>query len=393
MINTKTLQYQQDQAANKPFGVLIEGLYLFYIVYTNIFSAYGIEIDNLGVLILGISAVLILFSSHPVRIFESAAVTLSTLIAFYMFFVVGLAHQEFMMQLFDQFATMMLSAIIFVFLIRRPGFFKRILITMYIAGVFSYWNADVSEYGRLQGGGTLTNPNTFAAWMAFCCLGLAMWGFHARNMIEKVGTWGMMFYGLVIIGLTVSRGALVALGFAMLVFLLVYAPRSTSMVNIFITILFIGIGTFAFTRTPIYLDITESYEERWDKDTGREELWPAALEKISQSPLLGYGSGGLKIVTTTHVHSSHNPFLTTGLIGGIFPPLLLGVMYVLGFFRMEKWKPIDGVFWLPAFFVYVFVMMNFSNWYFIRPWAMLTIVAALEYRHLLTDGDEPATDN
>ncbi|NJL55653.1 O-antigen ligase family protein [bacterium] len=388
MMNIKSLYYQQGEIANKRFGVMIESLYFLYLIYTNVIIIYGFEINNLGVLMLAGTAALILFSTQPVRIFESPTVTFTVLMTFYMFFVVGLAHNQFMMVLFDQLMTMVLTAIIFVFLVHRPGFFKRMIFLMYIIGVIAFANADTSEYGRLQGGGNLGNPNVFASWMAFACLGLAMWGFHARSLPEKIGTWGMMFYGLVIIGLTVSRGALLALIVALVVFLIIYAPRSSGPINIIITLILIGIGAGIFTQTPVFQSITESYSDRLDKESGREELWPAAIAQIRESPVLGYGNSGLKVATPTKVHSSHNPFLTLGLIAGVFPPLLLAVMYGLGALRMEKRYTLDGVFWLPAFFIYTFMMINFSNWYFPRPWAMLTLVAALEYRHLLSNPSE-----
>jgi O-antigen ligase len=384
MINTQTLYYQQSELAKQRFGIVIEGLYILYLLYTNMFIIYAFQINNLGVLMLGFTAVLVLFSTHPVRIFESTTITLSTLMTVFLFFVVGLAHGEFITKFFDSFVTLILSSIIFVFLIHRPGFLKRIIFLIYVLGVVSYANSEVNAFGRLEGGGNLRNPNSIAAWMGFACVGLAMWGFHARNLLEKIGTWGMMAHGLFIIGLTLSRGALLAMGISLIAFMIFYVPRSTSLVNIVLTLFIIGIGAGIFTQTPTYKSIAAGYEERWEQETGREELWPTALAQIRESPLLGYGSDGLVIATPSRVQSSHNPYLTIALVSGLFPAMLLAFQYVLGFFTMEKRYAVDNAFWLPALFIYAVIAMNFANWDFVRPWAVLMMVMAIEYRHNYT---------
>lgn len=88
------------------------------------------------------------------------------------------------------------------------------------------------------------------------------------------------------------------------------------------------------------------------KLTGRELLWPAAIQSISEKPFFGWGVGNVDDVvlsTVDHWRSTHNTFLDFAIMTGI--PGLITLLWVIVasiwvLLRKKYWRVEDGRFLL-----------------------------------------------
>ncbi len=366
----------------KRTGLLIEVLFWVYFFYVYLSEIYSFSVNDLGFLLLVATSGAVLFTIYPFRILESPSFMTIGVFTGYILLVLLVGHSDLSTSMIERFLPPLLYTICFSYLIKRPGFVRRVIVAMTSLGLLAFSSAEVNEYDRVVagGGGTLSNANSFAAWLGFCAVCLASWGFHTRSIVMRIILWFLMFCMLLMGGLTVSRGALLTVGISLVVLVVFDIARSVTAKELVVTVVLLGIGIFFMTLTPTFDTIVDSYTNRIDRQSGREELWPAAIEMIKDSPLLGHGEEGMSVAAFFRVQNAHNPFLTMALLSGVFGTVLLLFVYVFAGIKMEKDKPIDGVLWLPALWVYVFVIINFTNWYFVKHWAIFMVVLALDYK-------------
>lgn len=74
--------------------------------------------------------------------------------------------------------------------------------------------------------------------------------------------------------------------------------------------------------------------------SGREEIWPVALQMIKESPIIGYGYRTTVTVKESFTAGhAHNMFLDKALVGGIPELLLFLLLQIELFIKVEKQKP------------------------------------------------------
>src|SRR6185312_13986439 len=76
-----------------------------------------------------------------------------------------------------------------------------------------------------------------------------------------------------------------------------------------------------------------NYAERGLEETGREILWPAAIDRILTSPLVGVGESNVAMRLGPKDSPPHNAFLHFALSSGVVP-----FAFFLGFWIQTAWR-------------------------------------------------------
>jgi O-antigen ligase len=179
---------------------------------------------------------------------------------------------------------------------------------------------------------------------------------------------------LYIVGLSVSRGALLATAIGITIALRRVLRRGFVPLLVFIT--FSGIMyTFG-----VFDQMTSHYTARGMEETGRMLVWPVVIERILSSPLVGVGLTN----TATYIPGSrkpieaHNGFLAVALASGILPFALLVAWWIQvtqkAFTYSERLA--DGPFQLP-FLVYTFVTTVIGDLAFMGGWGAVTFASIM----------------
>ncbi|MEO8204791.1 MAG: O-antigen ligase [Chthoniobacterales bacterium] len=200
--------------------------------------------------------------------------------------------------------------------------------------------------------GTYLNPNQYAAMLGaigIYAMTFVFWGKVLRE-IKLLLLFSSLacFIGVII---SLSRGAMLATGAGLFVFLIISTLVSLRLVKthrtLVITFLLIfialvgGIGGVAFTSS---FRLQSRIENMADGDT-RPELWEAAIRQFETSPFIGKGPGSYRTLSRIYfnrwAHSSgsepgyaHNDYLQLlaeyGLIGMALFLLVLGMHFFNG---------------------------------------------------------------
>ena len=205
----------------------------------------------------------------------------------------------------------------------RPGFLLRCTMVMFALGLIAvphlgYTTASVVERASagIEIGGGLRNANGLAVWFGFSVVVFGIYALEAKRgiavrMLYSFGALG----SLIIVGLSVSRGAVLGCALALCVGFRSVLKRS--FVPVLALIILIGVGL----ESGLVGQILSNYAERATEETGRILVWPLIFDRIFASPILGVGyaandtyvpEAGVSIVP-------HNSFLFFALSSGIVP--------------------------------------------------------------------------
>jgi len=205
----------------------------------------------------------------------------------------------------------------------RAGFLRRCTIILFGLGLIAVPHlgsmmASVERAGAMiEIGGGLRNPNGLAVWFGFCLVSFAIWGIETQRAIARIIYWLAATGCLFIVGLTVSRGTLFGAALALTVAFRLVLKRG------FLPVLLLVIGTGVFFSTGLFDQVISKYAERGMEDTGREHLWPEAMERISASPMFGVGPAV----------GPHNSFLYFALSSGVLPLALWIAFWITAAWR------------------------------------------------------------
>ncbi len=217
------------------------------------------------------------------------------------------------------------------------------LLAAYVMGSYVAALGTLLAYRRMAGlmrryAAGAFDPNDLAMTLA---LALPMAWYLGMNYRQPLLRWACRAYlplGLLAIGLTGSRGGMLACMVALLVVPLTMTKLSPGRVAAGIAMLGLA-GTLAVVYVPqkIVARLATTGSEVQDLSFGgRFKLWRAGLNAFTQQPLLGYGTGTFKQTITPQLGSlsqvAHNSFVSIlveeGLIG-----LLLYTAMLLTVFR------------------------------------------------------------
>jgi len=284
------------------------------------------------------------------------------------------------------FITWMLTLIIVQSLCLRRGFLHRCVFALFIMGLITlpyliFWGSGVGsmyERAAISRGemitGDVNNANGLGAWFGFCCLYCIIVSMetkrHGVRVVSSLAALGCLF----IVGLTVSRGTLLALAIGT-----TFAFRSLLRRG-FVPLLVFLLLSWIISSFGIFDQIIDHYIARGMEETGRSLVWPVAIERFLSAPLLGVGAAGanLHVPRFSKQLTPHNGFLYFALSSGVLPL----AFFVAWWMRAAQnafscgARPDDGPFRLPLL-AYAFVNMMFGDLAFMVPWSTVAIVVAM----------------
>jgi O-antigen ligase len=283
--------------------------------------------------------------------------------------------------------TWIFMLIIVQSLLAREGFLHRFgLATTIIAllllpyMVSNYGNAvSVSvERGGLDRSVGLANSDDLAAWFGFCCIFFVVVSVETTRHLIRIASLlaALLFLGLV--GLTVTRAALVGIAIGMIVALRRILKRG------FVPVLLLAAVVSVVFASGVFDQALSSYMARGTADTGRLELWPLAVQRFVDSPFFGVGADDIAtyVPSKSIAITPHNAFLYVALMSGIIP-LMLFLWYWLkairGAYHLSRKGLQDAPFQLPLL-TYTLIQCMFLAVIFMHPWAIVVLCNAIPRR-------------
>jgi len=276
------------------------------------------------------------------------------------------------------FVVWMLSVIIVQSLCLSEGFFHRLAFAALGLGVACMPFLDLNYGGGDRAGiasvGGLANPNALASWFGFLSAYFFILGIESKRKIIRLVSLFIFIGCLFVIAITVTRGALFGVAVAVVVALRRRLKRR------FFPVLIFTLAAGLFILSGLFDRAIGLYEERGTEETGRFLVWPLAIDRFFDSPIVGVG--GAKIGTYVPGRGEitpHNSFLFFGLVSGVLP-LLLYVAYWLkalrGAYRLSTQQLPESAF-IPPLVIYTFVVNCVGASDFLYPWAVLILCTAV----------------
>ena len=224
------------------------------------------------------------------------------------------------------FMSWMLMLVISHSLAMRRGFLHRFALATFAMGAYSLaffelYDTDnrLSIFSRVSFG----NSNDLAAWFGFTCVYFIVTAFEARKNVIRLASASLAVFCLVVVGLTVSRGALIAIAVAALI---VFGRVLRA--GLF-SVLLVAFACVMVYESGIFRGVAVSYANRGSEDTGRLVVWPLVLQRIAGAPLLGVGASNVATEApgADQPITPHNAFLFLALGSGVLPAIFLAAFW------------------------------------------------------------------
>lgn len=205
--------------------------------------------------------------------------------------------------------------------------------------VIRQWQGFHNVYGGFRGwGGVAGDPNYYAVSVVLWLPALLFWIEEKRPRWEKLYCWGCL--ALIVVGFSISasRGGLLGLGAALLLFI-AYSRHRLRYLVIFVILV---VSMSAFTTTSPVSRLLHPDKSDKESSLNREELWRAGMKSFREHPLIGVGVGGFHpktmkngVLVDLPFHVAHNTYIdylvNLGLAGFLpFVGLLIACVWSLG---------------------------------------------------------------
>jgi hypothetical protein len=274
------------------------------------------------------------------------------------------------------FIIWMFQLIIVQCLYFRRGFLHRFAVAALLIGLLLLPYIDYGDTGRdfsragLQEGSGLSNPNELGQWFGFLCVYFIIAGMEAKRTAVRIGRWLVGIGCFYVVGLTVSRGALLAIVISIVVALRQILKRG------FMPTMSLLLLVWILYTTGIFEQVIVSYGGRGTMETGRLLVWPLAIRRFLNSPLLGVGFRDIATyVPRAGSIAPHNSFFLIALASGIIP---------LAFFVAYWWRAARGALRLTAessayaafgipLLIYTFLSAQSSSGAFMEMWGIVAL--------------------
>jgi O-antigen ligase len=189
--------------------------------------------------------------------------------------------------------------------------------------------------------------------------------------------------GLVAIGLTGSRGGMVATIVALLIVPLTLRHLSPGRIVIAMALLCVS-GAVVVSYVPdtvVERLATTSSDVQEGKLGGRLRIWVAGIQAFSQAPLLGYGTGDFRTAIARFVpwnpQAAHNTYLSVLVENGLVGLLLFLFMLFAVFRALMHLPSLDRRFGFVLFSTLLVVMLPLT-WEDHKPlWVILAMLIGL----------------
>lgn len=280
------------------------------------------------------------------------------------------------------FISWILGMVIIQSLFLNPGFLHRAALAIFGIGLtvlpfLTMINAPGAErFGSERIiGGSFANPNGLGDWFGFCCLYFAIAGFETKSNFLRPAYWIAAAGCLFVVGLSLSRGSLLAIFVGATI-----AFRSLFRHG-FIPVVAVILFGWVVYGSGVFDTLVSRYSERGLEETGRFVVWPLAVERFLESPLVGVGLSDIGTpVPGGRSITPHNSFIYLGLAGGILP-LALFLAYCFSVARHALTKGTqspDGAFGLPLL-IYTVLVSNSGDLQFMAPWGLISMSLAMSF--------------
>jgi hypothetical protein len=281
----------------------------------------------------------------------------------------------------------LLALIVVQALTRREGFLIRCAFVILAIGLLALplltltaWNADgsVTRAGLDRSAGStggLANSNSLADWFGFCVVFLAILAIETKRLAVRVPAVLVATACLFVVGLTVSRGALLSITLALTIASRRFLKRG------FVPLLSLLVVAWIAYASGMFDEIAVQYGARGTEETGRFLVWPIAIERWMAAPFIGVGAAhAITYVATVNTWiTPHNGFILIGLVSGVLPFaffILYWIQATRGALRSVGEHRQDAPFHLPLL-VYAFLASSLSAMTFMLPWVLLTLTSAI----------------
>jgi hypothetical protein len=367
------------QAPGAP-PALLEYAFYFSVFYSVLGDTIGISvIPMLGNGLLAIQVVGCFFhrQARTRALWAKAAFPLGC--AFSYMLVQTLVHGEsFLGGNVRPFLTWAMMIIITQSLSLRRGFLRRFVLATLLIGLASLPFLKMESVGNTVARAALSgtdigNPNDFGGWFGFCAVYFWISGMVTKNDFSRILSWLTAGGCLGILGLTVSRSALLAVGVAITVSLRHLLKRG------FFPVLLLVISAWMVFELGLFEGAISSYTQRGMEETGRFTTWPLAIERILDSPLLGVGTSNVATMVGDRDRTPHNALIYIALSSGIVPFAFFMAYWwhaARGALRANSERTIDAPYLLPLL-ILAFLVIQGANSLFMRPWVIATLSVAI----------------
>jgi O-antigen ligase len=363
-----------------------EYFYFGVVIYGTLGETWGLSIPLLGA---GGMAVLATYcvwrlGSSGISIYKPIALPLGCAISFLIIQIV-IYDMSLMDDTLRVFVTWILGLIIIHSLSFRPGFFHRFalaalgmgaLLLPYIVGNYGNLTGVEVERAGLEHSIGLANPNDLAAWFGFLSIYFVIFGMETKRNIVRIAAWLVVTVCLFVVGLTVSRGALIGIALSGVVSFRRLLKRH------FLPVLCLTVLGSLIFFFGLFDHAIRFYTERGTEETGRLLIWPLAIEGFFASPIIGIGAGAsdqIYLPDEGIYQSPHNTFLYLALASGVVP-LAFYVAYwikaVRGAYHLSAQQVPEAPFQLPLL-IYTFVIALVGNGSYMFPWSIVTLSTAM----------------
>jgi hypothetical protein len=282
------------------------------------------------------------------------------------------------------FIIWILQLIIVHSLCLRQGFSLRYPIVLFVFALamlpFLTFDPDEMERARVNAdlgiGGDLSHPGGIAEWFGFFTVYFAVRGVENKRLRIQICMWIVAVGCLSISVLGVSRAILFGVALAIIV-----AFRRVLRRGFLPVLMIVSLGAVVYGSGLFDVAISR-YSTRGMEESGRELLWPMAIERIFSSPfvtLFGVGEPdvGMYELSLRTASTPHNAFLRFWLSSGIVPFAFFLAFWVQAARRsaLQGNRQESDAFRVP-FLLFTFVALMFGDTPFMSLWALLAVSLA-----------------
>jgi O-antigen ligase len=360
----------------------VEYTYYLSLLYSILGARLGLEIPLLGggfVLLLAAICVLQL-RSCATRVYAPIALLLACASSYVLVQVV--IHDESLIgENLRGFILGILQLIIVSSLCLRRGFYLRFPLFLFAVGAmalpFLTFNLGDVERASVDSGvvqGSVTHPNGMGEWFGFLAVYFAVIGLQTKRSLHRVGAWLLTAGCLLVVGLAVSRGPL--FGAALAITFAFRGVLKRGFMPVFVLVILVGV----LSLSGLFDAAVSHYSERAMEKSGREVLWPAAIDRISMSPIFGVGASkvGLYVLSAKDPSPPHNSFLFFALSAGVLPFVFYVAFWVQLAWRsaMSARRGREGDSFRMPYLLFTFVSVMLGDLPFMALWGLLAVSVA-----------------
>jgi hypothetical protein len=377
-----SVDFQEEKACERAPcpPALFEYTWYVLVAYAILGQAWGVVIPSVGGTLLGLLAAACFLSvgAQTSRVYAPVAWALCTgvsvIAAQYFFF----SERSFVSGNIIAFIAWLFTLIIVQALSLRPGFLHRFAIVAFAIGlgVLPYVASQAgARLMRAGASGTgIANPNTLGMWFGFCTIYFVVWGAQSQALILRAVYWAAALGSFYMVALTVSRGPMIGILVACIVGFHSALKRS------FYPVLSLVLLMWLVYESGVFQQAIDSYSERGAIETGRGQVWPAALQRLFDSLWTGVGLDAIRTPRAGgHAITPHNGLLYIGLAAGIIPVLcFLGYLarVVSGALHIMRKVHAGEATLLPPLVTFALIELMIVDTAFMSAWAVVVFALA-----------------